>query len=564
MTNEELLAKLEDSTKDAALHQLQTLHSILQHQAGVRYLWPFLSGYHEPIDAETFRRLVPLSSYEDYADHISRMANGEPDHDHPFLSVDPLVCFFYSSGTSTMKPKLIPYFDSALSKAASYLAHNGSNAIFRRLIPPRPVVNKILWFLYADDFTTTRGGFNAVAASTYPLLKMSKAKWSEALSCTSPPEVISGTNVKNQMYCHLLCALRNSDLIDGIRAPYAIGLVKAFNLLESKWGQLCDDLENGFPDMQITDPAMRESVAKVLNGPQPDLSNRLRSIFEEKNWGGIVSKLWSNVRYVKCVTTGSMKHYYSKLKYYAGEVIILEATRFAMLPTAAYFEFLPFDLNEGSVVGKETVNFSGVEVGKTYEVVVTTYRGIYRYRLGDIVRVVGFHNSSPEVEFVMRAPKNAYEVITERDLMSAVESFQLVMRNAIAAEIVEFASFLDLELSPKQLKIFLEVKEGFGLLQEEKLQESVESLKWCCSSLEKGLGGIYKVQRDRGEIGPLLVYIVKPGSFDRILQMAVENGAPASQYKPPKIIRNSRVIGVMESSALVTVCLDSLDGFDPN
>lgn len=144
-----------------------------------------------------------------------------------------------------------------------------------------------------------------------------------------------------------------------------------------------------------------------------------------------------------------------------------------MLPTAAYFEFLPFDLNEGSVDGNETVNFSDVKVGKTYEVVVTTYRGFYRYRLGDIVRVVGFHNSSPEVEFVMRAPNNAYEVITEKDLMSAMESFQLVMINAVAVEIVEFASFLDMESSPKQLKIFLEVKEGCVLLQEEKLQESV-------------------------------------------------------------------------------------------
>uniref|UniRef100_A0A2C9WMU5 Indole-3-acetic acid-amido synthetase GH3.6 n=1 Tax=Manihot esculenta TaxID=3983 RepID=A0A2C9WMU5_MANES len=376
---------------------------------------------------------------------------------------------------------------------------------------------------------------------------MNKAKWSEALSCTSPPEVISGTDVKAQMYCHLLCALRNSDLIDGIRAPCALGLVRAFSLLESKWEQICDDLENGFPGMQITDPAMRESVAKVLGGPQPDLSKRFRSIFEEKNWDGIVSKLWSNVRFIKCVTTGSMKQYYSKLKYYAGEVLILGGDYFASeCPVAAYFEFLPFDLNEGSVDGNETVNFSDVKVGKTYEVVVTTYRGFYRYRLGDIVRVVGFHNSSPEVEFVMRAPNNAYEVITEKDLMSAMESFQLVMINAVAVEIVEFASFLDMESSPKQLKIFLEVKEGCVLLQEEKLQES-------------SLGGLYKVQRDRSEIGPLLVYIVKPGSFDRIFQMAVENGAQASQYKPPKIIRNSKVISAMESSALVTVCLDSLD-----
>ncbi|EEF37626.1 conserved hypothetical protein [Ricinus communis] len=60
------------------------------------------------------------------------MADGQFDHDQPLLSVDPLVCFFYSSGASTMKPKLIPYYDSALSRAASYIAHQGSKAIFQR------------------------------------------------------------------------------------------------------------------------------------------------------------------------------------------------------------------------------------------------------------------------------------------------------------------------------------------------------------------------------------------------------------------------------------------------
>ncbi|KDP21524.1 hypothetical protein JCGZ_21995 [Jatropha curcas] len=567
MADEELLQKLEDLTKDAVHHQLQTLCSILEHQAGVSYLRPFLAGHHESIDAANFHRRVPLSCYDDYADHINRMANGELDHSEPVFSVDPLLCFFYSSGTSTMNPKLIPYFDSALSRAASYIAHQGSSAIFRRLFPPKPEVNKILWFLYVDVTTTTRGGFKVMAASTYPFSKTSEVNWSQVLPCISPPEVLLGTDIENQMYCHLLCALRNSDLIDGIRAPYAIGIVKAFSLLESKWKQLCDDLENGFLSTQVTNPAMRESVSNILDGPQPDLSKRFRSIFEEKNWNGIVSKLWCNVRYVKCVITGSMKQYYPKLKYYAGEIMILggdyfasecpvginldirqppEATRFVMLPTAAYFEFLPFDMNEQSVVSEKAMTFSDVDVGKTYEVVVTTYRGLYRYRLGDIVRVVGFHNSSPEVEFVMRAPKTADEIITERDLISAMESL-------ISVEIIEFASFLDLETSPKQLKVFIE-------LREEKLQESIEALKKCCYSLEDGLGGIYKVERDKGKIGPLSVYIVKPGSFNEILLVAVENGAPASQYKPPKIIRNRKIVDVMESSVLVAVSADSSCG----
>ncbi|KAL9435803.1 hypothetical protein AB3S75_021967 [Citrus x aurantiifolia] len=525
MNDEDILKKLEDSTKNATRHQLETLQSILERQSGVRYLQPYLSGCCAPIDAATYKRAVPLSCYDDYADHINQLADGDHgQNDQPLLSVDPLVCFFYSSGTSSKKPKLIPYFDSALSKAASQIAHQGSIAILRRLFPPKHDVNKILFFIYSDNKTTTKAGFKVMAASAFPLQ----------------------------------------------------GLIGAFSFFESKWEQLCDDLENGYPCLDITEVAMRDSVIEVLGGPQPDLSKRIRSICGESNWSGIFSKLWPNVRYIKCVTTGSMRQYCSKIKYYAGEVPVLggdyfasecyvgvnldiaqppQTTRFLMLPTAAYFEFLPFDMEKNEAVGEETVDFSGVEIGKMYEVVVTTYRGFYRYRLGDIVKVVDFYNSSPRVEFVMRAPKSSFEIISERDLMSAMESFQMMLRNVMAVEIVEFAGYTNLESSPKKLMIFVEIREGCT-----KLRDSVAILRRCCSSLEDAFGSVYKVQRDRGEISPLSVSIVKPGTFDRLLQVAIEKGAPASQYKPPKIVRNREIVEFMEGCSLVTVRLDSLDG----
>lgn len=43
-----------------------------------------------------------------------------------------------------------------------------------------------------------------------------------------------------------------------------------------------------------------------------------------------------------------------------------------------------------------------VKVGGLYELVVTTLSGLYRYRIGDVVRVVRFHNSCPVIEFQYR------------------------------------------------------------------------------------------------------------------------------------------------------------------
>lgn len=91
MTDEELREKLEESTRNAKHHQLETLRSILHHNGSVRYLQSF-SHKGDPSDPATFTRVVPLSSYDDYVDYIHQMADGKHD---PLLSVDPLLCFFY-------------------------------------------------------------------------------------------------------------------------------------------------------------------------------------------------------------------------------------------------------------------------------------------------------------------------------------------------------------------------------------------------------------------------------------------------------------------------------------
>ena len=41
-------------------------------------------------------------------------------------------------------------------------------------------------------------------------------------------------------------------------------------------------------------------------------------------------------------------------------------------------------------------------MGGLYELLVTTLSGLYRYRIGDVVRVVRFHNSCPVIEFQYR------------------------------------------------------------------------------------------------------------------------------------------------------------------
>lgn len=188
-----------------------------------------------------------------------------------------------------------------------------------------------------------------------------------------------------------------------------------------------------------------------------------------------------------------------------------------------------------------------------YELIVTTFRGLYRLRLWDIVKVVGFHYTSPQVEFVMRAPSSSGQIVTEKDLLSAMAGFQLMLSEEFGAEILDFSSFMHTESEKKQLKIFVEVKDVSGLLQNDKFTESVDVRRKCCSVVEEGLGGLYQVMRARGDVVPLSVSIARSGSFDLLLEEALRNGAPASQYKPPKIIKNHKIFNILESSVAMTL-----------
>ena len=64
----------------------------------------------------------------------------------------------------------------------------------------------------------------------------------------------------------------------------------------------------------------------------------------------------------------------------------------ALSIATAFYEFIP----EG---GGQPVMAHQTEMGKNYELVVTTWGGLYRYKMKDVVRVTGFVSNTPMIEF---------------------------------------------------------------------------------------------------------------------------------------------------------------------
>src|SRR5207248_8335821 len=68
--------------------------------------------------------------------------------------------------------------------------------------------------------------------------------------------------------------------------------------------------------------------------------------------------------------------------------------------TTHYFEFLPEE--EAESAQPAVLAAHELQEGRSYFILPTTAFGLYRYHIHDLVRVTGFHNRTPLVEFLSK------------------------------------------------------------------------------------------------------------------------------------------------------------------
>lgn len=166
---------------------------------------------------------------------------------------------------------------------------------------------------------------------------------------------------------------------------------------------------------------------------------------------------------------------------------------------------------------------------------------MYRYRLGDVVKVVGFHNLTPELQFVCRRnlmPTINIDKNTEKDLQLSVEAAAKLLASE-KLEVVDFTSQVDLSSEPGHYVIFWEVS---GEASEEVLQASCNCLD--LAFVDAGYVSSRKVQA----IGPLELKVLKRGTFQKILDHYVGLGSTLNQFKTP------RCVGPVNQTVLQILC----------
>ncbi|CAM0957784.1 unnamed protein product [Alopecurus aequalis] len=526
-------------------------------------------------DRVTFRARVPMVEYEDLLPYIHRIADGDRS---AILSTRPVSEFLASSGTTGGVRKLMPSTkdDHDRRKLLNSLVMPVRNMYF-----PGLDKGKGLYFALVKPGTTTPSGIPVRALTASMFMNEHVRNPSAARPHdTSPTAAILCADTSQGMYAQMLCGLCQRHDVVRVGAVFASGLLRAIRSLQLSWEQLAADIEAGeLAPSRVTDPSVRDAVAGILR-PDPELAQFIRAECSSGDWEGIVTRIWPNTKYLETIVTGAMAQYLPMLKYYSGGLPTVSSiygssecyfglnlnpmcdpseVSYTIMPNMGYFEFLPVDA-AAAADASQLVDLARVEAGREYEVVVTTYAGLNRYRVGDILRVTGFHNTAPQFRFVRR--QNVLlsvedDKTDEAELQRAVE-LAAARLSPLGASVGEYTSHACTKSIPGHYVIYWELQLTKGATVDG------ETLGMCCLDMEEALNSVYRQGRVvDGSIGPLEIRVVRPGTFEDLMDHAISRGASFTQYKVPRCVNLPPIVELLDSHVVSSHFSPSLPHWTP-
>jgi len=208
--------------------------------------------------------------------------------------------------------------------------------------------------------------------------------------------------------------------------------------------------------------------------------------------------------------------------------------------TTHYFEFIPEA--EGDSPQPTVLGAHELKEGANYFILLTTAFGLYRYHIRDLVRVAGFHNGTPRIEFLSKGAHIANltgEKLSEHHVIKAMADVLRELNMTLTSYGVapcwpntEPANGSGAEFEQPYYALFAEQGDlpdtSRGHLLAERLDTRLRQL-----NIE------YDSKRASQRLGPVRLELVRTGfwlQWDR--QRLLKTGGTLEQYKHPCLIND--------------------------
>jgi hypothetical protein len=189
-----------------------------------------------------------------------------------------------------------------------------------------------------------------------------------------------------------------------------------------------------------------------------------------------------------------------------------------------FYEFVPKD--DMALREKRFLLADEVKAGEQYFLIVTTPGGLYRYNIDDIIKVNGFFNRTPVIEFVQKG-LNVVSVMGEK-VYEAHVSEAIDKAAGKSAVLIKFFSATVEQGRPPRYIFLVEFEGDPPSAKKRELFRSFEEM----------LGrenAEYKYARDSLVLGEPVMKVVAKGGFERYRAMRIASGVHDSQFKAPKL-----------------------------
>ena len=588
------LRRMEQASHRAPEISLETLMRLIRQnedtEYGRKYDFCNIHSYEE------FARKVPLSEYEDYEPYIERMACFGAKKLITSSDIVYFAHTSGSTGASKMIPRtkeeLDILFSDILMRAFGLCERNLSGRAdlsgrtsgradlsgrtFRSGMK-MPCSKGVNLMETQTSYTPSGIAHGAISATLNHL--------DDTVLCSALPEEIIYTSANfDRRHIKLLFALRERHL-SFLMSTFSPMMYDMLAYLQQHWKELSEDLEAGKirPEVSV-EMWLRVKLDAILT-PDPVRANEIRRIMTEFGNRDFVPRIWPDLKMVACVGTASFAPYMDKIKPYLGSDIAVDYLGYVasestvaaqikegeescmLLPYSGFYEFIPVGdslVEETSGVSRSVEETSGVsrssaeetsgvsrfsaeetsgvsrpllmdqlEVGHEYELVITNLSGFYRYRIGDVIRVTGFHNKCPMIVFSYR--KN--QIVS----MYGEKITEAVMQNAITqlsdesdTGILEYSVYPDKDTDPGHYIVLLESDKEIG---PDKWQHYSEILDRKLCELHDS----YRQKIEQKMVLPLEVRFVQPQTYALYRDLKVMDGASPNQIKPLHVINGDKL-----------------------
>ncbi|MFQ5807722.1 MAG: GH3 auxin-responsive promoter family protein, partial [Phycisphaerae bacterium] len=414
-----------DALRNVDAVQNRVLQDVLSRMAGSDY--SRRHGLGSVRSPEDLKRAAPLVTYEDLRPYIDRVCAGETAA--LFSSGERLQMFATSSGTTALR-KLIPVTTEFVRQY-----RRGWNTFGLKLLRdhPRAVLRAILQSSGRHDESHTASGVPCGAITG--LLAHSQKRVVRRFYVGTPEIALVGD--PHAKYYTLMRFAVVRDVAFAITANPAT-LIRMAQTADQESERLVRDVRDGTLSSELVpDAALRRRLELRLR-PAPQ---RARELARLRSADDVLRpRDYWRLEFLACWTAGSMGHYLKRLAGWWGPLPVRDVgllasegrvsipleddTPAGVLDTqAAFFEFIPRD--QWNRPNAETLTARELESGRDYVVVLTNTAGLVRYRLDDVVRVRGWVEQAPLIEFLHRAGRVASvagEKLTENQVVEAVRA----------------------------------------------------------------------------------------------------------------------------------------------